>query len=304
MSRAHNDHNVQARRYQFIYSMTGLFLGFLSMIGGVALCLNGFARSTGWAAAIPGNKGAITDGLPGALLFAAGLLVIFSTRHKVRLTVDNVRRGPDKPDEQQVELAVQGILTELDRKCRRFATINEKGDEAIGDALAVIVVVGAILTGFATFFLVKARLSFPWWGSLGVSVVSLPVSLFFFFLAREAVLASIVRGGRRQFEERFPYGSAEWPIALRILSEMQTSSGAERKLGKAIGDRPRIVRRTHAVKSPEPRTTADEVRARRSATAWRSQFRKSYRSGGEIANHRDDSANRATGREHASREDD
>jgi hypothetical protein len=283
--------------------MTGLFLGFVSMMGGVAVFLNGFARSTGWAATIPGNKGATADGLPGALLFAAGLLVIISTRHKVRLTVDNVRRGPDKPDEQQVELAVQSILTELDQRCRRFATINEQGEEVLGGALGAIVVVGAILTGFATFFLFKSRLSFPWWGSLGVSLVSAPISLMFFFLVSEVVLASIVRGGRRQFEERFPCGSAEWPIALRILSQMQTSSGAERKLGKAIDDRPAIVRRIPAVKSAGARTTADEVRARWSATARRNQLRNRYRSGGEMPNHGGDSAHRTTGREHASHED-
>lgn len=81
----------QALRYRFIYSMTGLFLGLVSMLGGIVLFLNGVAGSTSWTAKILGNESTLTDAAPGAVLFVVGLFVIIVTRYRVR-----VRRGRDK----------------------------------------------------------------------------------------------------------------------------------------------------------------------------------------------------------------
>ncbi|GAB3939282.1 hypothetical protein [Larkinella terrae] len=72
-------------RYKFIYSMTGLGLGLVSMIGGIALFLNGIAGSTSWTAKILGNESTITDAAPGAILFIVGLFTVVTTRYKVKI---------------------------------------------------------------------------------------------------------------------------------------------------------------------------------------------------------------------------
>jgi hypothetical protein len=54
----------EALRYKFIYSMTGLFLGLVSMIGGIVLFLNGVAGSTSWTAKILGGESNVTDAAP------------------------------------------------------------------------------------------------------------------------------------------------------------------------------------------------------------------------------------------------
>ena len=92
-----NEFHRQALRYKFIYSMTGLFLGLVSMIGGIVLFLNGIAGSTSWTAKILGNESTITDAAPGAILFIVGLFVVIATRYKVK-----VNRGRDK-DREWVE---------------------------------------------------------------------------------------------------------------------------------------------------------------------------------------------------------
>lgn len=87
---------VQALRYKFIYSMTGLFLGLVSMLGGILLFLNGVSGSTSWTAKILGNESTITDAAPGAVLFVVGLFVIITTRYRVKIDQsrenDNERR--------------------------------------------------------------------------------------------------------------------------------------------------------------------------------------------------------------------
>jgi hypothetical protein len=75
----------QALRYRFIYSMAGLFLGFVSMIGEIVLFLNGVAGSTNWTAKILGNESTITDAAPGAVLFVVGLFIVIVTRYKVKI---------------------------------------------------------------------------------------------------------------------------------------------------------------------------------------------------------------------------
>jgi hypothetical protein len=74
--------------------MTGLFLGLVSMIGGIVLFLNGVAGSTSWTAKILGNESTITDAAPGAVLFVIGLFIIIATRYRVK-----VDRGQDKDSE-------------------------------------------------------------------------------------------------------------------------------------------------------------------------------------------------------------
>jgi len=84
----------ESLRHKFIYSMTGLVLGLVCMIGGVVLFLNGVAGATNWTAKILGSESTITDAAPGAVLFVVGLFVVLVTRYKVSINQDT--KGPDK----------------------------------------------------------------------------------------------------------------------------------------------------------------------------------------------------------------
>lgn len=70
---------------QLIYSLTGLFLGLVSIIGGIVLFLNGVLGSTSWAASMLGASGDISDAAPGSVLFIVGLFIVFVTRFKIKL---------------------------------------------------------------------------------------------------------------------------------------------------------------------------------------------------------------------------
>lgn len=80
--------------YRFIYSMTGLILGLVCMMGGVVLFLNGVAGSSSWTTKIMATDSTLTDAAPGAILFVVGLLVVFVTRYNVSL-----ERGSKKDSE-------------------------------------------------------------------------------------------------------------------------------------------------------------------------------------------------------------
>jgi hypothetical protein len=75
----------QALRHKFIYSMTGLFLGLVCVIGGIVLFLSGVAGSTNWTAKIIGSQSTMTDAAPGAILFVVGLFVVLVTRYNVKV---------------------------------------------------------------------------------------------------------------------------------------------------------------------------------------------------------------------------
>jgi hypothetical protein len=75
----------QALLYKFIYSMTGLILGLICMIGGIILFLNGVSGATSWTAKILGSESIITDAAPGAILFIVGLFIVIATRYSAKI---------------------------------------------------------------------------------------------------------------------------------------------------------------------------------------------------------------------------
>jgi len=75
----------QMMRYKLIYSMTGLVLGLVSMLGGIVLFLNGVTGSTSWTAKILGSESNLTDAAPGAILFIVGLFVVIATRYNPKI---------------------------------------------------------------------------------------------------------------------------------------------------------------------------------------------------------------------------
>lgn len=72
-------------KLKFAYSVCGLVLGLVSIIGGCLLFLNGIAGSTQWTFKALGiAESNVTDAAPGAILFVIGLFVVIFTRFKVR----------------------------------------------------------------------------------------------------------------------------------------------------------------------------------------------------------------------------
>ncbi|MBU1145694.1 MAG: hypothetical protein KJ971_07595 [Firmicutes bacterium] len=68
-------------KHHLIYSIAGLMVGLLCVIGGIVLFLNGVAGSTSWTAKFIGVESDISDAAPGAVLFIVGLFIVFLTRY-------------------------------------------------------------------------------------------------------------------------------------------------------------------------------------------------------------------------------
>ena len=74
-------------RLKFFYSVGGLVLGAMCIIGGCALFLAGVAGSTTWTfQALGVAESHISDAAPGAILFCVGLFFVCVTRFKVEET--------------------------------------------------------------------------------------------------------------------------------------------------------------------------------------------------------------------------
>ena len=80
-----NDFWKKALRYQFIYSMLGLVLGLVCVVGGVVLFLRGVSGTISWTTKILGLESNVSDAAPGAILFIVGLFVIIITRFGTKI---------------------------------------------------------------------------------------------------------------------------------------------------------------------------------------------------------------------------
>jgi hypothetical protein len=74
----------QASASQFKYSVLGLILGLICVIGGVVLFVHGVIGATSWTTKIVGAVSNISDAGPGAVLFVVGLFVVWITRFDIR----------------------------------------------------------------------------------------------------------------------------------------------------------------------------------------------------------------------------
>ena len=71
--------------YHLVYSLAGLLLGLACILGGILLFLRGVTGATSWTARVLGIDSQISDAAPGALLFVAGVIVVWLTRFTARL---------------------------------------------------------------------------------------------------------------------------------------------------------------------------------------------------------------------------
>ncbi len=76
-------------RFQFYYSIAGLILGLLCMIGGITLFVLGVTGASDWYTNIWGAESRISQAAPGAILFIIGLFVVIFTRYKFKHVPSN-----------------------------------------------------------------------------------------------------------------------------------------------------------------------------------------------------------------------
>lgn len=78
------DTNLQSQlsRNELFYSLSGLVVGLVCILGGIILFLNGIVGATSWTAKILGAESTVSDAAPGALLFIVGMFCVFITRYK------------------------------------------------------------------------------------------------------------------------------------------------------------------------------------------------------------------------------
>jgi hypothetical protein len=88
---------TRAGTHHFIYSVLGLVLGLITIITGAVLFGLGVGGKTTWVAHVLGFESRISDAAPGALLFVAGVLIVWITKYDVRV---GARRGQPKAKER------------------------------------------------------------------------------------------------------------------------------------------------------------------------------------------------------------
>ncbi|MBI5401497.1 hypothetical protein HZB05_01570 [Candidatus Wolfebacteria bacterium] len=71
--------------FQLIYSLTGLVLGLICVIGGIILILHGIAGpTTSWTTKFLGFESNFSDATPGVILFIVGFLFVLATKFDIK----------------------------------------------------------------------------------------------------------------------------------------------------------------------------------------------------------------------------
>ena len=81
----HSDKIIEkVSRHQLIYSVLGLVLGLVSIMGGIVLFLAGVTGKMSWTTNFLSATSKLLDAAPGAVLFVVGLFMVFVTRYKLK----------------------------------------------------------------------------------------------------------------------------------------------------------------------------------------------------------------------------
>jgi len=73
----------KATLYQLIYSLSGLSLGLLCIIGGIVLFIMGVGGNINWIVKAEGFNSQLVNAAPGVVLFLVGMLVAWMTRFNI-----------------------------------------------------------------------------------------------------------------------------------------------------------------------------------------------------------------------------
>ena len=71
---------------ELAYSVTGIVVGFLSIVAGVVLFFFGITGKMTFTTNVGGADSKLVDAAPGTVLFIVGLFIIFFTRFRVEVT--------------------------------------------------------------------------------------------------------------------------------------------------------------------------------------------------------------------------
>ncbi|MNF47334.1 hypothetical protein D3C85_467880 [compost metagenome] len=77
--------------YQFFYSLAGLVLGTVCVVGGIFLFVQGVTGAAEWSAELLGLKSKVSQAAPGAILFVVGFAVVYSTKYRFKHTSRDTR---------------------------------------------------------------------------------------------------------------------------------------------------------------------------------------------------------------------
>jgi len=87
LSGPHSDEIInKVSKHQLIYSITGMLLGGLCIIGGFVLFIFGISGKVSWTGKFLGATSQILDATPGSVLFIVGLFVVWVTRYAMKST--------------------------------------------------------------------------------------------------------------------------------------------------------------------------------------------------------------------------
>ena len=76
---------VVATRNELAYSISGLAIGGLALVGGIVLFYLGISGDANWSVNILGFQSKLVDASPGTILFVVGIIVILVTRFRVTM---------------------------------------------------------------------------------------------------------------------------------------------------------------------------------------------------------------------------
>ncbi|WP_197120962.1 hypothetical protein [Pseudoalteromonas sp. NZS100] len=71
-------------KYQLIYSIIGLAVGLVCVLGGIYLFIKGVMGEMDWSLKVFGNESVIANAAPGAVLFIVGLFLVIVTKFKFK----------------------------------------------------------------------------------------------------------------------------------------------------------------------------------------------------------------------------
>lgn len=74
---------LEATRYHFIYSIFGLFVGLVCILGGLYLFNLGVTGSASWIFKWAEGESQLSNAAPGTILFVVGVYIVWTTRFKV-----------------------------------------------------------------------------------------------------------------------------------------------------------------------------------------------------------------------------
>jgi hypothetical protein len=79
-----NDTQLALAKYQLIYSIIGLVIGLVCILGGIYLFIQGVTGEMNWSLKVLGNESVIANAAPGAVLFIVGLFLVIVTKFKFK----------------------------------------------------------------------------------------------------------------------------------------------------------------------------------------------------------------------------